>query len=521
MFLNLSASKDTYITNKIIGNKFRATDANVGQAGTLDLFKLYGESTSGSNSTPTEISRLLIKFDLTELQRLSGSKIDVTDASFNAKLIMKDIYGGQTTPSKFKIIAFPLAKSFDEGAGRDVERYSDLDSANFVTASFQSGTPSLWITNGAMKSGSLSDVDSIDVIVSGSLGGNPIALCAEQYFEKGTEDLELDITNAMSGTIVGAIQDHGFCIAYSGSYETDQYTYFVKRFASRDAAMTHLRPRIEIRFNDQVLDNRNNFIFNVSGSLFLRNYHRNVASNLISGSAASTLQGNNCLNLTLKSGSFEKSYNAGQAQIGTCYQAGVYSASFAISSFDDPLFTYLKTANSASFTEIWSVLDTDEVGRVAYVTRSLIINKEDRVVSRAEDSRKLVTITNLGERYRNTDNIRVRVFVEDRSQEVIAYKTPFLVKSQICENMKYRVIDDELNKVVIPFDNATLLSSDEEGMYFDFYMSSLNVGRLYRFEFVINDKSGDQYFTNVASKFIVDWGTNEKKALWIFTTQSI
>jgi hypothetical protein len=39
MYRILSASKDAYITNKIINQTFRATDANVGQAGTLDLFK--------------------------------------------------------------------------------------------------------------------------------------------------------------------------------------------------------------------------------------------------------------------------------------------------------------------------------------------------------------------------------------------------------------------------------------------------------------------------------------------------
>ena len=57
MYRILTASKDTYVTNKIINNSFRATDANVGQAGTLDLFKLYAESTTGSNATPTELSR--------------------------------------------------------------------------------------------------------------------------------------------------------------------------------------------------------------------------------------------------------------------------------------------------------------------------------------------------------------------------------------------------------------------------------------------------------------------------------
>ena len=44
MYRRLKATKDTYITNKIIRNSFRATDANVGEGATLDLFKLYNEN---------------------------------------------------------------------------------------------------------------------------------------------------------------------------------------------------------------------------------------------------------------------------------------------------------------------------------------------------------------------------------------------------------------------------------------------------------------------------------------------
>ena len=77
MFRILKPKKDTYITNRIINNKFRAIDANVGQAGTLDLFKLYNESSIASGtsvsslnmgtlsaSNPIELSRLLIKQSL-------------------------------------------------------------------------------------------------------------------------------------------------------------------------------------------------------------------------------------------------------------------------------------------------------------------------------------------------------------------------------------------------------------------------------------------------------------------------
>lgn len=44
MYLNITASKDTYIHNKILNSRYRTTDSNVGNAGTLDLFKLYNES---------------------------------------------------------------------------------------------------------------------------------------------------------------------------------------------------------------------------------------------------------------------------------------------------------------------------------------------------------------------------------------------------------------------------------------------------------------------------------------------
>ncbi len=69
MYRIISASKDTYITNRIINSKFRATDANVGNAGTLDLFKLYNESNLSRVDYPIENSRLLIKFDLSEVKK--------------------------------------------------------------------------------------------------------------------------------------------------------------------------------------------------------------------------------------------------------------------------------------------------------------------------------------------------------------------------------------------------------------------------------------------------------------------
>ena len=122
----LKSDKDTYITNKVIKGK-RQLNANVGLAGTLDLFKLYGASLSGSFKN-TELSRILIHFDLDPLRSLiSSGKIDINDPSFWCKLHLKDVYGSQPTPTNFQVSVFPLSASFDEGIGRNVTYYSDYD----------------------------------------------------------------------------------------------------------------------------------------------------------------------------------------------------------------------------------------------------------------------------------------------------------------------------------------------------------------------------------------------------------
>ena len=103
----LTASKDTYITNKIVNNSIRATDANVGSAGSLDLFKLYDENTISGETEPIELSRILIKFPIEEITTMDNAGIiDVNDDSFKCVLKLHDVYGGQTTPSNFKTINF-------------------------------------------------------------------------------------------------------------------------------------------------------------------------------------------------------------------------------------------------------------------------------------------------------------------------------------------------------------------------------------------------------------------------------
>ena len=76
--------------------------------------------------------------------------------------------------------------------------------------------------------------------------------------------------------------------------------------------------------------------------------------------------------------------------------------------------------------------------------------------------------------------------------------------SEYYESMYYRVRDYETGDIMIPFEtqsNGTLMSVDQQGMYFDFDMNSLPRGRTYVFDFMIKTDGVDLLFLDVAAKF--------------------
>ena len=488
MYLVLTASRDTYITNKVIDNKFRATDANVGKAGTLDLFKLYNESTLSGDTNVFELSRLLLKFDLGKVRDICSSSLDLNSSFFKAEIKLFDIMSGQANPSNFNVVGYPLSQSFDEGVGRDTASFGDLDVANFITASFTNASAVGWIMSGANQgghndllaasttitsngvgttaqsftlidalgksvifttdnaisydtaigAGALKTDDSnykigiqntnagggrlaqalyrsvatakadsstklgitaanedngsdtttsltqdskgasgnsvldlaavnnlsipagttgfiggytpqLDFISSGTLsrppsegGDSVLDFGSTQYFKNGNEDLVLDVTRVISGTLDGRIPDYGFRISFSGSEETDNKTRFVKRFGSRNSSNPFKVPQLHISWCDSIVDHREDFIFDLSGSLFLNNFHRGVPANILSGASANPVEGSNSLLLRLECENYVKYITASQHLEGTqkIGSPGLYSASFAISLSDPSYVNY-------------------------------------------------------------------------------------------------------------------------------------------------------------------------------------
>lgn len=506
MILYFTCSSDTYITNKIINNSTRATDANVGNASTLDLFKLYDESSITGESAPIELSRALLGFDFSDISSSISARTEFDETSFKATLELFDVQGSQVAPSQFNLIAYPLSKSFDEGVGYDISGYSDLGRANWVTSSFSNSTNNLWNTTGARAEGFLNSAD-IDIISSGSIAGSSVELFSTQYFPNGNENLSVDITTSFSASLCGILPKIGYLIAYSGSQETDSKTRFVKRFASRHTRNPYIRPRIKVEFDDSEIDNHLNFEFNTTGSLFLKSHSYNSPANIVSGSSATQITGSNSLLLRISTGSFGKEIYAGQQELLGKKTTGVYTASFAIDGFltgtigdDGTVAEFAAASGSITFGEQWLSLDKS----IEYFSGSITIKNATNLIS--NQSRKLkFNVINLMNKYKSGDTAVIRFFITDINRYRNKVRQPLQLPSIIIQEMYYRIKDADNGRVIIPFaksntTNATRMSTDANGNFFKLDTSYLIPGRNYTIDIMVVDRN-NTYIVETKERF--------------------
>jgi hypothetical protein len=500
MFKILNASKDTYITNKII-NGVASVNSNVGKASTLDLYKLYGENTSGSLNQPVvEYTRLLIKFDLSTLRTLiSQNKVDVTSPLFNAQLVLFDVYGGQPTPENFTIKICPLSKSFDEGRGKDIVRYADLDACNFITASYPNNT---WLLPGANMSGSVPTACDFYTTLS-----NVNDLIATQSFTTGEENLCVDVTKAISASLYGSIPDEGFRISFNDVIDNDNRTYFVKRFVGRNAYNEDLHPRLIIRYDSSIQDDSQILELDYTNNIFLYNYHFGALQNLSSGS--STLTGSNCVQLKLltpiSGGYYELLFTGSQYSQGINNIVGIYSASVFVPSTNTHVKLKLQQTGSIDFTPVWSSLDNS----VTFVSGTTLTFHEPLKLSyKVDHNQYVVTTSGIRATHKTNENIVIRINIFDYTSPLIKFvKMPIELSGKVLRNVHYQVRDSQTGDVIIPFDkiyNSTRASSDNKGMYFELDTSNLKNQRSYVIDIMISTQDNDYIYKNVSNIFQIN-----------------
>ena len=528
MYRILKADKDSYVTNKLIFSSktalSRSTDANVGQAGTIDLFKLYNTTPVASGTSGIEISRGVIHFDLSTLKTLTSSLLDVTDSSFKAYLSMKNVYGGQTVPSNFVLVVNPLGKNFTEGRGNDVIGYRDLDAVNWYTASIDGSTITTWTSGGISYSGDTANVNA-DYYLSGSSLLGYVPLTFSQSFPRGDEDIFINVTAAVSAAITGEIPDYGFRIAYSGSQETDTVTRFVKRFSSRQSRNTNLHPALVIKYNDSFFDNQAQSFFDYQNKIGYYYSPFGVESNFVSGSTeisgsgsfmlelvasksvyvtATTYSLSHSASISYTSASwnyFSQSFTGSQISFGGLYQTGSYYADVFIPLNIAGLSGVLRSDSSVEFKSVWKSLDNTVIFATGSSLTLRTLQGNKTIVNTQNYG---INITNLEEKYINTAPTTLQVFVYDFDPTLQSFYLPYNAKPKVFKKMYWRLIDPFTKEILIPFDDVgTKLSADGGGMYFTLFMQDLPMNKPLELQFLIKENNESYLIENEGFKFEV------------------
>lgn len=447
------AEKDTTITNAFKLNLVsRGTNANMGASDILEVFSIYGQSTTSS----LEKSRTLVQFPVDDVIADISASLIPNSAHFYLRMF-NAVHPNQL-PKDFTINIAQISSSWDEGYGLDMETYEDDGICNWYTAS----STASWVNEGGD-------------FYSSSFG--------TQFFDLGTEDLEVDVTSYVQEWISGTKQNYGLILMLSGSNEdgSSEESFYTKQFFGRGSEFWFKRPTLEARFDAAIKDNRGNFFASSSiasavdnlNTLYLYNKIRGQYKNIDSiGTGSiyvqvfSTLTGTSLL--------------SSQVVTGGYVSPGIYSASFALNS----------TASVGYDRWFSSGLTT------CFYTGTFAINSfanDDFNV----DDRYVTSISNLKSIFsQNERNARFRSYIRPKNWSPTIYvESTETLPTYIIEDAYFKVSRESDNLTVLDYGTAsatnhTRLSYDVSGNYFDLDMSQFEKDYMYSIKFIFKDSLG-------------------------------
>ena len=452
------ADKDTTITNAYKANlSTRGVSGNMGLSDVLEVFSIYGQATTSSS----ELSRILVQFPTTDIQSDRTAGLIPTSGSVSWYLKLYNARHSSTTPRDFTLTINQVSSSWDEGYGLDMEEYSDVGTANWVTAASSSiiGTSS-WVSEGG---------DYYTDIVS------------EQEFDTGTEHLIVDVSSMVEEWLTGSKPNYGFGVRLSSSLEQAERSYYTKKFFARGSEFFFYRPVLEARWNSVRRDNRGMFYASSSlasaqdnlNTIYLYNVVRGQLKNIPSiGTGSIYVKVYND-----PTGSTEITPTPNSPVTGGWYSTGIYTASFALDTTASQAFDrwYDSTLTTCFHTGSIDIVELD----------SQDYNPTNNYV---------VSLTNLKPIYDIEEQARFRFFIRRKDWNPTIYNVATNeIPTEIIESASYKIVRVSDDLEVIPYgtgsDLHTGLSYDISGSYFDLDMSMLQPDYMYQIKLAFYDAS--------------------------------
>ena len=454
MIYRIFSDKDTFITNFRRDNVAQ-TGSNVGSSEMLYLFRVAPVSTSLGEVSGSS-ARILAKFELAGFSALTASTA-APSTGVSYRLRMKHVKHRKTLPASFDVELFPVTTDWDEGRGVDVDNYADKGVANW-------------------------DKPKSNVFWTAAGGDFTGSLRAVAHFDKGDEDLSINVTHIVNAWLTGGLPNYGFMVKMSSTLETGNTDYFIKMFHGRETNFAGREPYLEASWDDSRKDDRNNFVYGYTGSLFLYNRVRGQLTDIPNVNPLTNV-------ITVKivdaSGTI-KTVSGSHTGI-----TGIYSASFAIAT---------ASYSGSTFSDVWFS------GSLAFVTGTFIPTGNFSLET-SRVSQYFVSMPNLKNQYEGDEVVRMNLFVRDRDYNPSVVLTGSSGPTgKVVTKAWYRVDNDRTDEIVVPFGTGsvetTRLSYDRDGNYFGFYMSSLTRGCVYRIVYLL-DIDGQRQLVDNDFKFRV------------------
>lgn len=469
------ASKDTSITNAYKENlTTRATDANMGASDSLEIFSIYNQA----GDLESELSRVLVQFPIEQIQ--NDRNIGQLPYSGSVQFILKldNAVHPNTIPKKYNIVVNPLSRSWTEGEGLDMETYRDIGPSNWISAS----STESWDTEG------------------GDFYSSPEY---SQYLEKGTENLELDITDLVESWLTGSIDNNGVIVRLSSSLEQDTRSYYTKKFFARGSEFFYKKPWIEARYDTTVKDDRGRFyLYNPFAPVEL-SYNNLYIYNTFKGRLVDLpqvgqgeiyvrLYENPNLPVPLSgAGGPLQLLDGSNVATGSWVSTGIYKVSLGIDTELEKVY------------DIWFDSDDNAIGVGGEIP---VINPDGEEVFTKNDY--VMSIKNPRSVYSTKEEARIYTFVRSKAWRPNSYTSVVNnVSNTIVDEMYYKIFRIADGLEVIPYGTGSIhhtrLSYDKNGNYFDLDMSLLEPGYAYGMKFLISDME-DYHESRETFKFRVE-----------------
>lgn len=450
------SNADTTITNAFKANlTTRGVSGNMGQSDILEIFSIYGQS----NPSSSELSRVLVQFPISDIIVDRNNATIPASGSISWYLKLYNARHSDTVPKDFTLTVSAVSRSWDEGYGLDMEEYSDVGYANWISAASSSD---LGVTNWTSE--------------GGDYHTSPVK---NQYFTKGTEDLTLDVSDIVEQWVDGTKTNYGFGIKLTSSQEQAAESFYTKRFFARGTEFWFKRPTLEARWNSVRRDNRGYFYASSSLASATDNLNTIYLYNVVRG-RLTNIPAVDTGNIYVKiyddpSGSNTIAATPNNPVTGGWVSTGIYSASFALNTtasevFDRWFDSTLTTCFHTGAIDVYS-LDSQDY------------NPTNRYV---------VSCTNLKPIYYSEEQSRFRFFVRKKDWQPTIYTVATnFIPSEIIESASYKLVRVSDNLEVIPYGTGSLmhtgLSYDVSGSYFDLDMNTLEPDYSYQIKLTFYD----------------------------------